>query len=114
MNYTNVQRVRVLYKTILKLHRGLPQELQLLGTNYVRDEFKRHKTCGENEARIFMSEWSNYALTLAEQLGLRGPSTGTDKLGAPLSPTELENFRDEQIYQLHDLMVEAAKPRKEE
>lgn len=55
---THVQRVRTLYKTILRLHRGLPAEIQPLGNNYVRDEFKRHKNCVESEAIIFLHEWT--------------------------------------------------------
>lgn len=58
MNYTHAQKVRILYKNILKLHRGLPKELQILGSNYTRDEFKRHKKCNEKEAEIFMNEWT--------------------------------------------------------
>lgn len=54
----HVQQVRLLYKTILKLHRGLPKELQELGQTYVRDEFRRHKNCNPKEAQIFMIEWS--------------------------------------------------------
>lgn len=54
----HVRRVRLLYKTILKLHRGMPPELQILGNNYVKDEFRRHKKCKPNEAELFMSEWS--------------------------------------------------------
>lgn len=57
-NLFHVQRVRILYKTILRLHRGLPPEIQVLGTNYVRDEFKRHKNCNEDIAIIFMNEWT--------------------------------------------------------
>lgn len=55
---THVQRVRILYKTILRLHRGLPAEVQPLGNNYVRDEFRRHKKCVESEAIIFLHEWT--------------------------------------------------------
>lgn len=40
---SHTSRVKTLYKSILKLHRGLPIEVQELGTNYVRDEFKKHK-----------------------------------------------------------------------
>ena len=58
MTYTQLQKVRILYKLILKLHRGLPKELQLIGTNYARDEFKRHKKCPPHEANIFMKEWT--------------------------------------------------------
>lgn len=55
---SHVQRVRLLYKTILRLHRGLPKELQELGQKYVRDEFQRHKNCSPKETKIFMLEWS--------------------------------------------------------
>lgn len=55
---THVQRVRILYKTILRLHRGLPVEIQPLGNDYVRDEFRRHKKCVESEAITFLQEWT--------------------------------------------------------
>lgn len=54
----HVQKVRLLYKTILRLHRGLPKELQELGQTYVRDEFHRHKNCNPKEAQTFMLEWT--------------------------------------------------------
>ena len=38
---THVQRVRILYKTCLRLHRGLPTQMQIIGDAYVKDEFKR-------------------------------------------------------------------------
>lgn len=63
----HVQKVRLLYKTILRLHRGLPKELQELGQVYVRDEFRRHKNCNPKEAQTFMLEWSvciNYIFLL--------------------------------------------------
>lgn len=55
---THTQKVRFLYKTILKLHRGLPQDIQLLGSIYVRDEFRRHKNCNQAEAAVFINEWT--------------------------------------------------------
>lgn len=58
MEIGHIQKVKRLYKTILKLHRGLPTELQVLGTSYARDEFKRHKKCNEAEAKIFINEWT--------------------------------------------------------
>lgn len=54
----HLQNVRMLYKTILKLHRGMPPELQVVGNNYVKDEFKRHKKCKAEEADMFLREWS--------------------------------------------------------
>lgn len=55
---SHVQRVRLLYKTILRLHRGMPNEIKDLGNNYVRDEFKRHKSCNPAEAHVFINEWA--------------------------------------------------------
>ena len=41
---THVQRVRILYKTCLRLHRGMPTQMQIIGDAYVKDEFKRFVT----------------------------------------------------------------------
>ncbi|XP_046742107.1 succinate dehydrogenase assembly factor 3, mitochondrial [Diprion similis] len=107
MNITShVQRVKFLYKTILKLHRGLPLEIQPLGNDYVRDEFRRHKNCNPAEAQVFMTEWADYATKLAEQLGLRGPQQAK-KLGIDLDQEAIEKMRDEQIQQLYELMMTA-------
>lgn len=67
----HIRRVKKLYKTILRLHSHLPEEMQTLGTTYARDEFRRHKKCTSHEANVFMSEWTvsiiylycNYSLT---------------------------------------------------
>lgn len=109
----HVQRVRLLYKTILKLHRGLPPELQALGTTYAKDEFKRHKNCGPTEAAVFMTEWTKYAIDMSEQLGLRGPKTARD-IGDNLNEEALNLLRDEQIAQLYELHLAATAPKKEE
>lgn len=47
-----------LYKTILRLHQSLPNELRALGNAYVRDEFRRHKTAQPEYVTNFMVEWS--------------------------------------------------------
>jgi hypothetical protein len=54
---THLQQVCKLYKMILRLHRGLPKDIKELGDVYVKDEFKRHKTCNSLQASIFMKEW---------------------------------------------------------
>ena len=56
---THVQRVRILFKTCLRLHRGLPTQMQIIGDAYVKDEFKRHKAI-DNPAQIasFMEAWA--------------------------------------------------------
>jgi len=52
------QRVRFLYKTILRLHRSLPTEIRELGDVYVKDEFRRHKSISEQHISPFMNEWT--------------------------------------------------------
>lgn len=47
-----------LYKTILRLHQSLPHELSQLGTQYARDEFRRHKNAQPEFVTNFMVEWS--------------------------------------------------------
>ncbi|KAL2750755.1 hypothetical protein V1477_000858 [Vespula maculifrons] len=103
---THVQRVRMLYKMILRLHRGLPIEIQSLGNEYVHDEFRRHKTCNPTESHIFLNEWTDYALSLAKQLGLRGPKT-SEPIGKSLKEEDFDKLRDEQLHQLYELMVAA-------
>lgn len=54
----HVARVRKLYKTILKLHRGMPEDLAYMGNAYVRDEFKRHKQASPSQTVAFMESWT--------------------------------------------------------
>ncbi|XP_053409920.1 succinate dehydrogenase assembly factor 3, mitochondrial isoform X2 [Nycticebus coucang] len=53
----HVSRVRTLYRLILQLHRVLPPDLKALGDQYVKDEFRRHKAVGSDEAQRFLQEW---------------------------------------------------------
>lgn len=54
----HIRRVRRLYKTILNLHKGLPEDLKIIGNLYAKEEFKRHKNCNPAETAIFMDEWT--------------------------------------------------------
>lgn len=56
--WTHLQRVRRLYKIVLRLHRGLPSDIKELGDVYVKDEFRRHKSCNPAEANVFLNEWA--------------------------------------------------------
>lgn len=53
----HVSAVRSLYKRILLLHRFMPIDLRALGDQYVKDEFRRHKTASAEEVTRFMAEW---------------------------------------------------------
>ncbi|KAJ0003596.1 hypothetical protein NQD34_008694 [Periophthalmus magnuspinnatus] len=108
---THVSQVRALYKRILVLHRFLPIHLRALGDQYVKDEFRRHKSAAPEEVRSFMTEWQNYKDTLQTQiLESEGQRLGLVKFGANLSEEHLKNFQEEQIGQLYELMLESTKP----
>ena len=53
----HVSKVLSLYKRILVLHRFLPIDLRALGDQYVKDEFRRHKTASTEEVKNFVTEW---------------------------------------------------------
>lgn len=108
---THVQSVRLLYKSLLRLHRGLPVELKAIGDQYVRDEFRRHRDAPAAEAGVFLQEWAGYAINLAKQLGVRGVHKSR-AVGDTLSETQLEQLRDEQLVQLYELYQEIESPSK--
>eukprot|EP00088_Acartia_fossae_P054350 TRINITY_DN6231_c0_g1_i5.p1 TRINITY_DN6231_c0_g1~~TRINITY_DN6231_c0_g1_i5.p1 ORF type:complete len:123 (-),score=10.41 TRINITY_DN6231_c0_g1_i5:340-708(-) len=105
----HVQKVRLLYKTCLKLHRGLPLHLKAIGDTYVKDEFRRHKKADTAQTQIFMEAWAKYAIDLTKQMGIKGPHT-SKKLGEDIKEPELDKFNDEQLAQLYELYQEATKP----
>ncbi|OWR50474.1 succinate dehydrogenase assembly factor 3, mitochondrial [Danaus plexippus] len=98
----HVSRVRRLYKLIFRVHRALPDELRVLGDNYAREEFKRHKNCTPDEAKIFLNEWTDYAINIAKQMKPLSQSKGKG-IGKYLDPQMLEYMTDEQLVQLYEL-----------
>ncbi|XP_020025412.2 succinate dehydrogenase assembly factor 3, mitochondrial [Castor canadensis] len=107
----HISRVRALYRRILQLHRVLPPDLKALGDQYVKDEFRRHKTVSSDEAQRFLQEWEVYAAVLWQQAkDNRKNSSEKTCFGISLPEEKLDDFRDEQIGQLHELMNEATKP----
>ncbi|KAG8947935.1 acetate non-utilizing protein 9 [Tulasnella sp. 424] len=87
-----------LYRRILRAHRILPREMRLLGDDYVKAEFRRHRST-DNPLHIigFISEWKLYLDQLES-------TKGTEFRGKPLDPTLLETMSSEQIGQLYELM----------
>lgn len=78
----------------------------------MKDEFRRHKSVGQAEAKLFMKEWEGYAAMLWEQakVGIQR-SEAKEHYGAPLTEDKLDWFNEEQVGQLHELMQEATKPK---
>ncbi|XP_030045805.1 succinate dehydrogenase assembly factor 3, mitochondrial [Microcaecilia unicolor] len=109
-----VSRVKCLYRKILRLHGMLPMDLKALGDQYVKDEFRRHKTVSPAEAQRFLEEWEAYASVLLQQTSksIQNPSQKTS-YGIALTKENLNDLREEQIGQLHELMQEATKPNRQ-
>ncbi|XP_054017361.1 succinate dehydrogenase assembly factor 3, mitochondrial [Melanerpes formicivorus] len=104
---------RGLYRRILLLHRALPAALRALGDRYVKEEFRKHKAAGPAEAQRFLREWENYAALIQQQINedkehLREKTV----YGVQLTEEKLNDFRDEQIGQLKELMDETTKPKR--
>ncbi|XP_016398150.1 succinate dehydrogenase assembly factor 3, mitochondrial-like [Sinocyclocheilus rhinocerous] len=97
---------------VLLLHRFMPIDLWALGDQYVKDEFRRHKSALAEEVTRFMAEWQNYKDTLQTQVL---EAVGNKKLafGADLSEEKLKDFQDEQIGHLYELMLESTKPNRQ-
>ncbi|MCL4126706.1 UNVERIFIED_CONTAM: hypothetical protein GTU68_000099 [Idotea baltica] len=52
-----------------------------------------------------MVEWTDYAIKLTEQLGIKGPRL-SKPIGESFTESDLDKFSDEQIVQLHELYNE--------
>lgn len=88
-----------LYKAILRAHaHKLPAELRALGDQYLKAEFKAHKSI-DNPLHIvgFLTQWQDY---------LKGIDGG-DWIDRKLSQEDLDKMTPEQVGQLYELMEEA-------
>ncbi|XP_039593109.1 succinate dehydrogenase assembly factor 3, mitochondrial [Polypterus senegalus] len=110
-NPCHVLRVKALYRRILFLHKFLPVHLKALGDQYVKDEFKRNKKASPEQAQSFLAEWEIYKDTLQNQVTeiLRNKPNGI-QVGVNLTDAQLNQFQEEQIGQLYQLMTESTKP----
>ncbi|CDS42283.1 protein ACN9 mitochondrial [Echinococcus multilocularis] len=109
---THPQRVRLLYKMILRTHKALPPELRELGDRYVREEFKRHKNCDSSYVGPFMMEWTRYLVDLNKQIRSAmkvGDEAGLKhkaEYGTHLREEDLDMFSEYQLKQLLTLADE--------
>ncbi|KAI9851870.1 MAG: acetate non-utilizing protein 9 [Vezdaea acicularis] len=87
----------LLYRRLLRAHRHkLPKEMRLLGDEYVKSEFRAHKTV-ENPVHIigFLTEWQMYAQKLE----------GDSWKGETLDRGKIDKMSDQQLGQLYELMT---------
>lgn len=110
---SQARSVRSLYKRILKLHHNLPPDLKSVGDEYVKAEFKHHKTAKPEFVAPFLIQWKEYAELLESQIaGSLSEGRGLyPSVGASLPEEVLTNeFSSDQVLQLHELMKETSKP----
>ena len=91
-----------LYRQILRLHRQMLPALRALGDDYVKSEFRRHKSCDPRYVPTFMHEWSLYANTLSKQVQSK-KGQDVPVVGEKLDRQKLDSFSSEQIGQLFEL-----------
>lgn len=90
-----------LYRDILRLHRSkLPSNLRILGDDYIKKEFRLHKTIKDEQVFVFLNSWKSYAETLRKQ---------SKNFGYNLDSTVLQDLGPEQLTKLEELKSEAKK-----
>ncbi|KAL8860595.1 MAG: hypothetical protein Q9178_002948 [Gyalolechia marmorata] len=95
-----------LYRRILRAHRKfLPSEMRLLGDEYVKSEFRSHRTV-ENPIHIvgFLNEWQRYAQEVE----------GDSWHGTKLDTDKIDKMSDQQLGQLYELMQAIQKKARED
>ncbi|KAK4612332.1 Succinate dehydrogenase assembly factor 3, mitochondrial [Fulvia fulva] len=85
-----------LYRRILRSHRKhLPKEMRLLGDEYVKSEFRAHRST-DNPVHIvgFLTEWQLYAQQIE----------GDRWRGEKMDKGKVDKMSDQQIGQMYELM----------
>ncbi|RIB25255.1 hypothetical protein C2G38_2067878 [Gigaspora rosea] len=106
MAHKNLLPPLTLYRQLLRVHRKLPPSLRLLGDDYVKSEFKRHKDI-TNPIHIvgFLNEWQSYLEEIKKQTSIL-VSSEEIKFGKKIKLENLEKFSDQQLGQLYELRNE--------
>ena len=98
---THRAKVLALYKRVLTLHRRqLKPHMRVLGDQYVRDEFKRHKSADSKFVPLFLREWEQYAATMDQK---------KNSFGQELSIEDQQLLDGEQKMKLRSLQDAAKK-----
>ncbi|CAG8474485.1 6097_t:CDS:1 [Acaulospora morrowiae] len=95
-----------LYRQILRIHRRLPPSLRLLGDDYVKSEFRRHRDVTNPLYLVgFFSQWQSYLEELKQQTSASVPVEEI-RYGKKLDSESLEKFSEQQLGQLYELRNE--------
>ena len=88
-----------LYRQILREHRHLPVVMRKLGNEYVKSEFKLHKTAKPAQLLQFINAWESYVKHLGSN---RSASVGVD-----MDRTLKSTMSEEQRQKLLELKSQA-------
>eukprot|EP01038_Epipyxis_sp_PR26KG_P006651 gene6651-9132_t len=88
-----------LYRNILREHRKLPIAMRKLGDDYLRNEFRLHKSANSKHLQNFFNEWENYLSLLRSQHSGR-------KYGKDLDGKEVSILNEDQQEKLGELLIE--------
>ena len=81
----------LLYRDILKEHRRkLPPQLRLLGDNFVRHEFKQHKSAKPEHLSKFYKGWTDYLAMMKKSES----NIGKDMKIADLNEQQIGKLRE--------------------
>ncbi|KAJ2003697.1 hypothetical protein GGI04_002877 [Coemansia thaxteri] len=99
-----------LYRSILRVHRFIPREMRFVGDQYVRSEFRSHRTVGDKRyLEPFFAQWTAYLHALQAQTAEADARCNVNgsphsSIGAHLDPSiadMLEDDKAEQLLELH-------------
>lgn len=99
-----------LYRSILRLHRGLPSDLRFLGDSYVKDEWRKHRNADVKFVGPFVRAWQDYRVELIGQCGaVLDRNAGWNVVGKQLTEEMRERLTESQLKQLSLLEREATR-----
>ena len=87
-----------LYRALLREHRRLPPAMRQMGNEYIRSEFKLHKSAKTEHLGPFFKAWEDYLSMLKKQHGSFGANMDLDAKG---------KLNKEQIDKLAELKKES-------
>ncbi|KAJ1817837.1 hypothetical protein GGH91_003558 [Coemansia sp. RSA 2671] len=103
-----------LYRGILRIHRYMPREMRFVGDQYVRSEFRSHRSVSDRRfLEPFFAQWTSYLHLLQEQTGRKAAGGNVDsdsikRIGKHLDPQVadmLEDDKAEQLLELHNASI---------
>ncbi|KAJ2809761.1 hypothetical protein H4S07_003073 [Coemansia furcata] len=112
-----------LYRSILRTHRFMPREMRFVGDQYVRSEFRSHRSVSDRRfLEPFFAQWTSYLHLLQEQTDGKAVDSsaggGSVKhIGKHLDPhvaDMLEDDKAEQLLELHKASVSLDKQQTEQ